>query len=91
VEDKGKILNEDEEYDRLMSKLDELEKEELAAEAADNIEEETNEVDPDVVSDQSSFHQNLKDLEVQIQYHLLLTGDVKQITRKHQHDTISTI
>ncbi|XP_010052068.2 RNA polymerase II subunit 5-mediating protein homolog [Eucalyptus grandis] len=63
VEDKGKILNEDEEYDRLMSKLDELEKEELAAEAADNIEEETNEVDPDVVSDQSSFHQNLKDLE----------------------------
>ncbi|KAF8043315.1 hypothetical protein BT93_A1608 [Corymbia citriodora subsp. variegata] len=63
VEDNGKVLNEDEEYDRLMSKLDELEKEELAAEAADNIEEETNEVDPDVVSDQSSFDHNLKDME----------------------------
>ncbi|XP_030546395.1 RNA polymerase II subunit 5-mediating protein homolog isoform X3 [Rhodamnia argentea] len=63
VKDKGKVLNEDEEYARLMSKLEELEKEELAAEAADNIEEETNEVDPDVVSEQSSFNQNLKDWE----------------------------
>ncbi|KAI6697330.1 hypothetical protein NL676_017449 [Syzygium grande] len=63
AKDKGKVLNEDEEYVRLMAKLEELEKEELAAEAADNIEEETNEVDRDVVSDQSSFDQNLKDLE----------------------------
>ncbi|XP_031391806.1 RNA polymerase II subunit 5-mediating protein homolog isoform X2 [Punica granatum] len=53
---KGKVPNQDEEYARIMARLDELEKEELAAERADDYDEEdTIPADSDIFPEKSSF------------------------------------
>lgn len=57
---KGEVSNEDEEYARLMARLDELEKEELAAERVDESDEEdTIPTDFDTFPGKSSFDDNL--------------------------------
>lgn len=50
----GKVALEDDEYDLLMSKLDELEKEELEAENSESSEQELIETDYDPIPNQKS-------------------------------------